>query len=148
MLQDVEDLALKAFVASRYTSCQLRIDNERTLQLAGMEERVASLEREKAALEEALATARSEAKSSAEAAEAARREARVTEEAKANAEKAKTEAEEARKIAEDVRSRRKDTIQRWHTTISSASDLVQADMHALLGKFGLDPPEMSQDETV
>jgi hypothetical protein len=26
--------------------------------------------------------------------------------------------------------------------------LLQADMHALLGKFGLDPLEMSQEETV
>jgi len=34
ILQDVEDLSLKAFVASRCASHQLRIDNERTSHLA------------------------------------------------------------------------------------------------------------------
>ena len=52
IFQDIEDLSLKAFVASRCASRQLKIDNERTSQLAGLEERVASLEKEKAALEE------------------------------------------------------------------------------------------------
>ena len=111
ILRDVEDLSLKAFVASRCASRQLRIDNERASRLAGMEERVASLEKEKIALEEALIAALSEAKSNAEAAEAARRDALAAEEAKANAEKAKTEAEEARKAAEDQRARGKDVVQ-------------------------------------
>ena len=47
ILQDVEDLSLKAFVASRCASRQLRIENERTSQLARMEERVVALEKEK-----------------------------------------------------------------------------------------------------
>ena len=139
---------MKAFIASHCASRRLRIDNERTSQLAGVEERVASLEKEKAALEEALAAMRTEAKSNAEMAEAARQDARAAEEVKASAEKAKVEAEETRKIAEDACACEKDIIQRWRTTISSALDLVQADMHGLLRKFGLDPPEMSQEETV
>jgi len=93
ILQDVEHLSLKAFIASRCASRQLKIDHERASQFAGMEEHVASVEKEKAALEEALVAARSEAKSNAEAAEAACRDALAAEEAKANAEKAKTEAE-------------------------------------------------------
>ena len=148
ILRDVEDLSLKAFIASRCASRQLGIDNERASRLAGMEERVASLEKEKIALEEALIAALSEAKSNAEAAEAARRDALAAEEAKANAEKAKTEAEEARKVAEDQRARGKDVVQRWRTAISSFADLVQTDMHGLLGKFALDPPEISQEENV
>ena len=75
MLQDVEDLSLKAFVASRCASRQLRIDNERTSQLARVEERVVALEKEKIALEEALVAARAEAKNHADAAETARRDA-------------------------------------------------------------------------
>ena len=101
ILQDVEDLSLKAFVASRCASCQLRIDNEWTSHLAGVEERVASLEKEKASLEEALIAARAEAKSYAESAEAARQDARAAKKAKASAEKARAEAEEPRRIAED-----------------------------------------------
>jgi len=58
ILQDVEDLSLKAFIASRYASRQLRMNNKRASQLAGAEKHVASLEKEKAALEEALAAAR------------------------------------------------------------------------------------------
>src|SRR6185436_4485693 len=42
----------------------------------------------------------------------------------------------------------KDVVQRWRTTISSFADLVQTDMHGLLGKFALDPPEISQEENV
>ena len=79
ILQYIEDLSLKAFVASRCTSRQLRIDNERTSHLVGVEERVASLEKEKAALEEALVAARAEAKSYAESAEAAGQAARAAE---------------------------------------------------------------------
>ena len=79
ILQYIEDLSLKAFVASRCTSRQLRIDNKRTSHLAGVEERVASLEKEKAALEEALVAARAEAKSYAESAEAAGQAARAAE---------------------------------------------------------------------
>ena len=90
---------------------------------------MASREKEKAALEEALAAACAEAKSNAEAAEGARRDARAVEVVKASAEKAKMEAEEARKLAEDTRARGRKTVQRWRTAISSASDLVQADMH-------------------
>jgi hypothetical protein len=71
ILQDVEDLSLKAFVASRCASRQLKIDNEWTSQLAGVEERVASLEKEKAALEETYIAARAVAKSHAESAETA-----------------------------------------------------------------------------
>jgi len=139
ILQDVEDLSLKAFVASRCASCQLRIDNERASRLAGVKERVAALEKEKTALEKALAATRAEAKSNTEVAEAACRDALVAEEAKASTEKAKTEAEEARKVAEDACAREKDTIQRWRTAISSAADSVQADMHGLLRKFALNP---------
>ena len=131
---------MKAFGASRCASRQRRIDSERTPQLAGAKERVASLEKEKADLAEALAAARAEAKSNAEAVEAARQDARAAEEVKASAEKAKVEAEETRKIAEDACTCEKDIIQRWRTTISSALDLVQADMHGLLGKFALDAP--------
>jgi len=87
ILQDVEDLSLKAFVASRCASRQLRIENERTSQLARMEERVIALEKEKTTLEEALVAARAEAKNHAEAAEAARRDALAAEKAKENAEK-------------------------------------------------------------
>jgi hypothetical protein len=43
---------LMASVASRCASRQLKIDNERTSQLARLEERVANLEKEKASLEE------------------------------------------------------------------------------------------------
>ena len=43
ILQDVEDLSQKAFVASRYASRQLRTENERTSQLTRMEERVVAL---------------------------------------------------------------------------------------------------------
>jgi len=115
-----------------------------------MEERVASLEKEKTALEEALVAARSEAKSNAEAAEAARRDALTAEEAKANTEKAKTEAGGARKVAEDQRARGKDVVQRWRTAISTFTDLVQTDMHGLLGKLAFDPSplEISQEENV
>jgi len=70
------------------------------------------------------------------------------EEAQKLAEKSRTEAEEARKLAEDMCARGKETIQRWRDTISSASDQVQADKHGLLEKFGLEPPEMSQEENV
>jgi len=111
ILRDVEDLSLKAFIASRCAFRQLGIDNERASRLAGMEERVASLEKEKAALEEALIAARSEAKSNAETAKAAHRDALAAEEAKDNAEKAKTEAEEARKVAKDQRACGKDVVQ-------------------------------------
>ena len=52
ILQDIEDLSLKAFVASRCASRQLKNVNERTSQLAGLEERVANLEKEKSSLEE------------------------------------------------------------------------------------------------
>ncbi|XP_039815215.1 translation initiation factor IF-2-like [Panicum virgatum] len=142
ILQDVEDLSLKAFVASRCASRQLRIDNERTSQLARMEERVVALEKEKSALEEALVAARAEAKNHAEAAEAARRDALGAEKAKENAEKAKAEAEEARRVAEAQRACGKD-VQRWRTAISSFADLVQTDIHGLLAKFAIDPPEIS-----
>ena len=54
--------------------------------------------------------------------------------------KAKTEAEEARKVTEDQRARGKDVVLRWRTAISSFPDLVQTDMHGLLGKFALAPP--------
>jgi chromosome segregation ATPase len=148
MLQDIEDLSLKAFIASCYASCQLRIDNERTSQLARVEERVVSLEKEKIALEEALVAARAEAKSHAEAAEASRRDALAAEKAKENAEKAKAEAEEAQRVAEDQRARGKDVIQRWRTAISSFTDLVQANMHGLLAKFSIDTSEISQEENI
>ena len=95
ILQDVEDLSLKALVTSRCASRQLRIDNGRTSQLARMEERVVALEKEKTALEEALIAARAEARNHAKAAEAARRDALAAEKAKENAEKTKVEAEEA-----------------------------------------------------
>jgi hypothetical protein len=85
ILQDVEVLSLKAFVASCCASRQLRIDNERTSQLARMEERVVALEKEKTALEEALVAARAEARNHAEA---ARRDALAAEKAKENAERA------------------------------------------------------------
>ena len=52
------------------------------------------------------------------------------------------------RIAEDQRASGRDTVQRWRTVISSATDSVQSDMHGLLGKFALDPPEMSQEETI
>ena len=99
---------------------------------------MASLEKEKAALEEALAAARAEAKKNSEAAEAARQDARAAEEAKINAEKAKVEADEARKLAEAACARGKENIQRWHRAICTSSDLVQADLHGLLEKFGLE----------
>ena len=47
MLQDVKYLSLKAFVSSSCASRQLRIDNERTSQLARMEECEVVLEKEK-----------------------------------------------------------------------------------------------------
>ena len=47
ILQDVEDLSLKAFVASRCASCQLQIDSDRASQLTEAEERVESLEKRK-----------------------------------------------------------------------------------------------------
>ena len=47
-----------------------------------------------------------------------------------------------------MHARRRETIQRWHQAVSSASDLVQADLHGLLEKFGVEPPEMSQEENV
>ena len=112
MLQDVEYLSLKAFVSLCCASRQLRIDNERTSQLARVEEHVVALEKEKTALKEALVAACAEAKSHAELAEAARRDALATEKAKENAEKAKAEAEEARRVAEDQRARGKDVVQR------------------------------------
>ena len=148
MLQDVEDLSLKAFVASRCASHQLRIENEQTSQLARMEERVVALEKEKTALEETLIAACAETKNHAEAAEAARGEALAVEKAKENAEKAKAEAEEARKVAEAQRAHGKETIQRWRTAISSFADLVQTDIHGLLAKFAIDPLEISQEENV
>ena len=101
ILQDIEDLSLKAFVASRCASRQLRIDNKRASQLAGVEESEATMEKEKAVLEETLAAVRAEVKSHAEVVEIAHRDALAMEKAKADAEKAKTEAEEARKVAED-----------------------------------------------
>ena len=109
---------------------------------------MAAWEKEKTALEEALIAARAEAKSHAEAAEAARRDALAAEKAKENAEKAKAEAEEARRVAEAQRARGKDVIQRWRTAISSFADLVQTDIHGLLAKFAIDPPEISQEENV
>ncbi|XP_039827282.1 uncharacterized protein LOC120688997 [Panicum virgatum] len=148
ILQDVEGLSLKAFVASRYASRQLRIDNERTSQLARMEEHVVVLEKEKTALEEALVAARAEVKNHAEAAEAARRDALAAEKAKENAEKAKAEAEEAQRVAEAQRAHGKDVVQRWRTAINSFADLVQTDIHGLLAKFTIDPPEISQEENV
>ena len=54
ILQDVEDLSLKAFIASRYASRQLRMNNKRASQLAGAEKHVASLEKEKAPLKKLL----------------------------------------------------------------------------------------------
>jgi len=148
MLQDVEDLSLKAFVASRCASRQLKIDNERASQLAGVEERVASLEKEKTTLEDALVAARAEVKSHAKAVEAARRDALAAEEAKENAEKAKAEAEKARRVSEDQHAHGKDVVQRWRTAISSFTDLVQADVNGLLAKFAIEPPEISQEENV
>ena len=110
ILQDVEDLSLKAFVASRCASRQLRIENERTSQLARMEERVIAFENEKTTLEEALIAACAEVKNHAGAASAARRDALAAEKAKENAEKAKAEAEEARRVAKAQRARGKDVV--------------------------------------
>ena len=144
ILQDIEELSLKAFVASRCASRQLRIDNGQTSQLARMEERVVALEKEKTTLEEALIAACAEARNHAKAAEAARRDALAAEKAKENAEKAKAEAEEARRVAEAQRAHGKDVVQRWRTAISSFVDLVQADIHGLLAKFAIVPPDISQ----
>jgi hypothetical protein len=44
--------------------------------------------------------------------------------------------------------RGKEIIQQWRDTLSSASDAVQADLHGLLDKFGLEPLELLQEENV
>ena len=62
MLQDVEDLSLKAYVASRCASRQLQVDSDRASRLVETEKRVVSWKKEKANLQEALATACSKAK--------------------------------------------------------------------------------------
>ena len=45
-------------------------------------------------------------------------------------------------------ARGKDVVQRWRTAISSFVDLVQTDIHGLLAKFAIEPPEISQEENV
>ena len=111
MLQDIEDLLLKAFVASRCASRQLRIDNDRVFQLAKAEERATVFEKENTTLEEALTAALAEAKKNDEALEAARQDAHAAQEAKASVEEAKGKAEEAQKLAEDKHARGRETIQ-------------------------------------
>ncbi|KAG2571459.1 uncharacterized protein LOC120640649 [Panicum virgatum] len=134
MLQCAEDLALKSLVASRCAAWQLRAEGMQSSRAAELEERIAALEKEKADLQASLASARSEVDATSK---------QLTE----ACQRASAAEEEAKKV-EERRTKTKETLGRFCEVIASGAELLQADIHNLLERFGLTPPELSEEDNV
>jgi len=140
MLENAQDLSLKAFVAARCAVRQLAAEGSSRSAVSDLEAKVATLEQEKTALQQCLDQSAAER-------------ATLTMELLVTAEravKAEDVAKAAKKLADDAESRRDPMLARLRTfkeAIKTGSAKLQEELPDLLAKYGLVAPDIFPEGT-
>jgi hypothetical protein len=140
ILENAQDLSLKAFVAARWAARQLEAKSSSKSTVADLEAKVAVLEQEEAALHQRLEKSATERDT-------------LASELLATAErvvKAEDEAKAAKKLAEDAESSREVMRTRLRTfkeAIKTGAEKLQEELPDLLAKYGLVAPQIFPEGT-
>jgi len=140
MLENAEDLSLKAFMAMRCAARQLAAEGSSRSAVSDLEAKVATLEQEKAALQQRLD------QSTAERATLATELLAMAE----RAVKAEDTAKAVKKLVEDAESHRdvmRTRLRTFKEAIKIGSAKLQEELPNLLAKYGLVAPDMFPEDT-
>jgi len=140
ILENTQDLSLKAFVVMRWAARQLEAKSSSKSTVADLEAKVAVLEQEEAALHQRLEKSTAERDTLAsELLATAERVVKAEDEAKA----AKKLAEDAKSSCEVMRTR----LRTFKEAIKTGSEKLQEELPDLLAKYGLVAPDIFPEGT-